>query len=187
MFKNKIPMEQKIREGKEMAEYIIEQKCSIAKAAPAFNISKQTMTQRLHEIEDDYPELYRRLKVVLGGKFGSTNKESFKKQMEDDAKRAKKERTLKAKEAAEKAKAKKRIPKPKPMDKSKYHSISGRRTEWPNAYLVTAKNLLFPGETKTYRIRAKSHQHAKKIWLLIREYQGLTYLSRDVTSTQIAV
>lgn len=187
MFKNKIPEEQKIREGKEMAEYIIKHKCTIADAAPVFNISRQTITHRLHAIEFEYPELYMKLKIVLGGKFGSSNKEDFNKTVNEEAKEAKKQRETKKKQEVVKKEAKKKITKPKRLPRSAYKSLSGRTTSWPNAYLVTAKNLLFPEETKTFRIRAKSHQHAKKIYLLIREYQGLTYLSKETTAKQITV
>lgn len=150
-------------EATNIADYALNYNVPIYEAGAAFGFGKTKSYRLFDMLKTLNPDLHFDVKEMLYKRKLTTGKKATKKPI---------------KEVKRKHAYSNRIS-PIECDHTKYKSLSGRTVEWGNTYIVKACNSLFPNEYRRFRIKAKTPDHAKEIYLLIRNYQGLKYLTTD--------
>lgn len=150
-------------EGTKIARYALKHQVPIYEAGAEFGFSGSKSYKLFGMLKTLNPELHFDVKEMLYDRNIVTGKKATKRP--------------ERKEVCDHRQAYLNRVSPIKYDHTKYKSLSGREQEWPNTYIVKAQNILFPDEYRRFRIKAKSSDHAKDIYLLLRDYQELKYLT----------
>lgn len=150
-------------EATKIAKYALKHKVPVYEAGAVFGFSRSKSYKLFSLLKSLNPDLHFDVKEMLYERNIITGEKATKKP---------------TKEVKRKPVYSNRIS-PIKYDCTKYKSLSGRTSEWSNTYIVKARNTLFPDEYRRFRIKARTSDHAKEIYLLIRNYQGLKHLTSD--------